>query len=47
VTIIGSPRCFTYPIKAKIRRTRRELFPVFSRIQKIAYDLGERNLTPE
>ena len=37
----GNPKCFTCKIKAQYRRTRRELFPVLSRIQNIGYDLGE------
>jgi len=43
----GNPKCFTCKIKAAYRRTRRELFPVFSRIQNIGYDLGENGHTPE
>ena len=43
----GNPKCFTCKIKAQYRRTRRELFPLLSRIQNIAYDLGENGRTPE
>jgi hypothetical protein len=42
-----NPKCFTCKIKAQYRRTRRELFPVLSRIQNIGYDLGENGRTPE
>ena len=34
-------RSFTCKIKSHYRRTRPELFPVLSRIQKIGYDMGE------
>ena len=43
----GNPKCFTCKIKAQYRRTRRELFPVLSRIQNIGYDLGENGRTAE
>ena len=43
----GNPKCFTCKIKSQYRRTRRELFPVLSRIQNIGYDLGENNRSPE
>ena len=44
---LGNPKCFTCKIKSQYRRTRRELFPVLSRIQNIGYDLGENGRTPE
>ena len=34
-------------MSAEYRRTRRELFPVLSRIQNIGFDLGENGRTPE
>ena len=43
----GNPKCFTCKIKSQYRRTRRELFPVLSRIQNIGYDMGENGRTPE
>jgi hypothetical protein len=43
----GNPKCFACKIKAQYRRTRRELFPLFSRIQNIGYDLGENGRTAE
>ena len=42
-----NPKCFTCPIKSRFRRTRKELFPVLSRIQNIGYELGENGRTPE
>ena len=39
-------KCFTCKIKAQYRRTRRELFPILSRIQNIGYHLGENGRTP-
>ena len=44
---MGNPKCFTCKIKSQYRRTRRELFPVLSRIQNIGYELGENNRSPE
>lgn len=32
--------------RAQYRRTRREVFPILSRIQNIGYELGENNRTP-
>jgi hypothetical protein len=43
----GNPKCFTCKIKAQYRRTRREVFPVLSRIQNIGYDQGENGRTAE
>jgi len=43
----GNPKCFTCKIKSAYRRTRRELFPVLSRIQNIGYDLGKNGRTPD
>jgi hypothetical protein len=43
----GNSKCFTCKIKAQYRRTRRELFPVLSRIQNIGYDLGENGRSAE
>lgn len=31
----------------RYRRTRREVFPILSRIQNIGYELGENGRTPE
>ena len=43
-----SDRCAQGLLKPRggYRRTRRELFPVLSRIQNIGYDLGENGRTP-
>ncbi len=43
----GNSKCFTCKIKAQFRRTRRELFPVLSRIQNIGYELGGNSRTAE
>jgi hypothetical protein len=43
----SNPKCCTCRIKQGYRRTRRELFPVLSRIQDSGYDLGEHGRTPE
>jgi hypothetical protein len=43
----GNPKCFTCRIKQAYRRTRREFYPVLSRIQNIGYDLGENGCTAE
>jgi len=43
----GNPKCFTCKIRSRYRHTRRELFPVLTRIQNIGYDLGENARTPE
>ncbi|MCA9201588.1 MAG: hypothetical protein KDA59_00990 [Planctomycetales bacterium] len=40
-------KCFTCQFRAKYRRTRREVFPLLSRIQNIGYEMGENNRTPE
>ncbi|MCY2993978.1 MAG: hypothetical protein NTY19_39805 [Planctomycetota bacterium] len=37
----ANPTCFTCPIKARFRGTRREHFPVLSHVQDIGYDLDE------
>ena len=39
-------KCFTCPFRARYRRTRREVFPILSRVQKIGYELGENGRTP-
>jgi hypothetical protein len=43
----GRARCFTCKIKAQYRRSRRELFPVLSRMLNIGYELGENGRSPE
>ena len=40
-------KCFTCQFRAQYRRTRREVFPILSRIQNIGYEMGENNRTPE
>ena len=40
-------KCFTCRFKAGYRRTRREIYPVLSRIQNIGYELGENGRTAE
>lgn len=42
-----NPKCFTCKIKSNFRHTRREIFPVLSRIQNIGYDKGENGRTPQ
>lgn len=39
-------QCFTCKFRAKYRRTRREVFPILSRIQNIGYELGENGRSP-
>lgn len=40
-------KCFTCRFRAHYRRTRRELFPMLSRIQNIGYELGDNSRTAE
>ena len=40
-------KCFTCQFRSQYRRTRREVFPVLSRIQNIGYEKGENGRTPE
>lgn len=40
-------KCFTCMFKARYRRTRREVFPILSRIQNIGYEMGENGRTPK
>jgi hypothetical protein len=40
-------KCFTCQFKQHFRRTRREVFPLLSRVQNIGDDLGENGRTPE
>ncbi len=40
-------KCFTCQFRAQYRRTRREVFPILSRIQNIGYEMGENGRTPE
>lgn len=42
-----NPRCFTCTFKSHYRRTRREVYPLLSRIQNIGYELGENGRTPQ
>jgi hypothetical protein len=42
----GNPKCFTCRIKHRFCATRREVYPLLSRIQNIGYDLGENGRTP-
>ena len=37
----------TYRFRAQNRRTRREVFPVLSRIQNIGHEMGGNDRTPE
>ena len=40
-------KCFTCQFRSQYRRTRREVFPILSRIQNIGYEMGENGRTPE
>ncbi len=40
-------KCFTCQFRSQYRRTRREVFPILSRMQNIGYEKGENNRTPE
>jgi len=40
-------KCFTGNFRSHYQRTRKELFPVLSRIQNIGYELGENQRTAE
>ncbi len=40
-------KCFTCQFRSQYRRTRREVFPVLSRVQNIGYEMGENGRTPE
>jgi len=40
-------KCFTCPFRSQYRRTRREIFPILSRVQNIGYEQGENNRTPQ
>lgn len=42
-----NPKCFTCRFKATYRATRREVYPLLSRIQNIGYEMGENDRTPE
>ena len=42
-----NPKCFTCIFRYRYRRTRREVFPILSRIQNIGYEMGENGRTPE
>ncbi|QDU29241.1 hypothetical protein ETAA8_43480 [Anatilimnocola aggregata] len=42
-----NPKCFTCNFRSQYQRTRKELFPVLSRIQNIGYVLGENSRTAE
>jgi hypothetical protein len=42
-----NPKCFTCNFRSQYQRTRKELFPVLSRIQNIGYELGENSPTAE
>jgi cellulose synthase/poly-beta-1,6-N-acetylglucosamine synthase-like glycosyltransferase len=39
-------KCFTCQFRANYRRTRREVFPLLSRIQNIGYEMGENGRSP-
>ena len=41
-----NPKCFTCAFRSRYRSTRREIFPLLSRIQNIGYDLGENGRSP-
>src|SRR5690606_39335406 len=43
----SSDVCSSDLFRYHYRRTRREVFPVLSRIQNIGYELGENGRTPE
>ena len=40
-------KCFTCQFRSQYRRTRREVFPILSRVQNIGYEMGENGRTPE
>jgi len=40
-------KCFTCQFRSQYHRTRREVFPILSRVQNIGYEMGENNRTPE
>jgi hypothetical protein len=40
-----NPKCFTCNFRSVYQRTRKELFPVLSRIHNIGYKLGENSRT--
>jgi len=40
-------KCFTCQFRARYRRTRREVFPILSRIQNIGYAKGENGRSPQ
>lgn len=42
-----NPKCFTCNFRSQYQRTRKELFPVLSRIQNIGYELGENSRTAD
>lgn len=42
-----NPKCFTCRFRGAYRATRREVFPLLSRIQNIGYEQGENGRTPE
>jgi hypothetical protein len=42
-----NPKCFTCFFRSQYRSTRKELFPILSRIQNIGYELGENDRTPQ
>jgi hypothetical protein len=42
-----NPKSFTFSFRSQYQRTRKELFPVLSRVQDIGYELGENNRTVE
>ena len=42
-----NPNCFTCSFRSQYPRTRKELFPVLSRIQNIGYELCENSRTAE
>jgi len=40
-------KCFTCQFRSQYRRTRREVFPILSRVQNIGYEKGENGRTPQ
>jgi hypothetical protein len=36
-------KCFTCQFRSQYRRTRREVFPILSRVQNIGYVMGEND----
>lgn len=40
-------KCLTRQFRSQYRRTRREVFPILSRIQDIGYEMGKNGRTPE